>query len=108
MPGIRVVAVGTAEQTTGHEQDGPQSGSVVAGRSLIGMDVTEGSVGFVRHLRLVGRVRRLADAQVISAAGLQRSNSRHGHLSLNLSVERSADHVLLLLARESDEVNGVS
>ncbi len=48
------MAVGTAKQTTGHEQDGPQPGAVVARRGLIGMDVTEGSVGFVQHLRLVG------------------------------------------------------
>ena len=71
VPGIGIVAVGAAKQAARHEQNQPQAGSVVAGRRLVGMDIAKRALAVVAKLRLVRRVRRYPDVQVMAAARLK-------------------------------------
>src|SRR3954470_19704464 len=43
VPGIRIVAIGAAQQATGREQDDAQPWPVIARGRLVGMHITEGA-----------------------------------------------------------------
>src|SRR5271169_1560717 len=82
MPGVRVMAIGAAQQAARDEENDAQARAVVSRRCLVGMAVAEGAVGFLQ-LRFIRRVRRNADVDVIPAAGFERPDLRHDGSSLD-------------------------
>ena len=72
------------------------------------MNVAEGALGLVLQLVFIRRVRGNSDAQIVSAAGFQSSKLDIAQLASDLAVERPADHILLLLRCQPDEVDRIA
>src|SRR6476660_10008259 len=103
MPGVRVVAIGAAQQAAREKQHEAQTGTVVTRRRFVGMAITE-RTDLVLDRVLIGRVGRNPDPELVTTSGLQCLHRRHGGPRSNLAVEGTADHVWLLLRRQPDEV----
>src|SRR4051812_27403535 len=109
MPGIRVVAIGAAQQATRDEQHDPQPRTVITRGRLVGMDVSEGAFIVAAKLVLVRSAGRKTEMQVMPAAGREFAKLKHRALRRSeLAVKSAADHILLLLARQPDEVHRVT
>ena len=86
MPGVGVVAVGTAKQAARNEQYDPEGRAVVSGARLVGMYLAE-ITRVVPDVTGIGRVRRNADVQIVSAAFRKAADFHHG-ASLHLKSGR--------------------
>ena len=80
MPGIGIVAVGTAKQAARHEQHDPEARAVVSRRRFIGVDVAESTIGIVVDFTGIWRVRRDTNVQIVPAARRKVADPRHGAL----------------------------
>src|SRR5205823_14314476 len=68
VPGVRVVAIRAAKQTTRNEQNDTQAGSIAARRGFIGMQVTICAVGLFLNCVLIRSIRREGNVQIVAAA----------------------------------------
>ena len=71
MPGVRIMAIRTAQQASRDEEDDPQARPVVAGRGLVGMAIAERAL-FVLDLVFIRGVGRNSDPEVITTSGFER------------------------------------
>src|SRR5689334_4796804 len=77
VPGVRVVAVRAAKQTTRNEQNDTQARSVVARRGFIGMEIAMCAVGVFLNCVLIRSIRREANMQIVAAARLDMAELGH-------------------------------
>ena len=70
VPGVGIVTVRTAQQTTRNEQHNAKARPVVTGRSLVGVNIPKRSIGVVECSALIRGIRRDANAKIVAAAEL--------------------------------------